>query len=476
MTQLGCSPPQPGCTRGLETESQITDRNNIWGSVRSLTDAFDAGVGFAMLAPLASMIAGPAIIVAVISRLTPANQGYFYTFSSLLAFQILFDMGSAQVLLQFASHEWSLLGLDKVGRITGNQEALAKLRSLLVFAIRWAIGIAVLAGTVLGLAGAAMFSHSGGPDVPWLGPWVMLCTVTALNMLMTPVWALLEGCNRITQVYAYRFVANVAQNGCLCCALCAGGGLWAIPLGATAVFCVSVNMLLRKHGGFLAQVLAAGHQARISWRHELLPVQWRFALSWWSGYFLTYSFTPILFHYYGPAVAGQMGMTWSVVATIAAVSTAWVSTRAARFGVLIARREYKELDRMAVRSGMACVGVAAVGAVGIESLVLALHSIGSPLANRILAPLPTGLFLAGQVLMQASAVEAVYLRAHKREPFAALSATAALLVVGSSCYFGKTYGVVGAAASYCGVTLLFILPAGTAILMKCRRRWHECPQ
>jgi len=428
-----------------------------------------------MLAPLASMLAGPVIIVAVVSRLTPEGQGYYYTFNSLLAFQILFDMGSAQVLLQFASHEWSRLGLDGDGRITGSEEALAKLRSLLAFAVRWASGIAVVAGIVLGLAGTAMFSHSANPGMRWLGPWVALCTVTAFNMLLTPIWALLEGCNRITQVYAYRFFANVAQNTCICCALFAGAGLWAIPLGAAATFSVSVAMLVRQHGAFLAQIRRAGHQAGISWRHHLLPVQWRFALSWWSGYFLTYFFTPILFRYYGPVVAGQMGMTWSVVSTIGALSTAWISTRAARFGMLVARREYKELDRMAVRSGMACVGVAALGAVGLESLVLAMHAIGFPLVNRILSPLPTGLFLAGQVLMQVAVVQGVYLRAHKREPLAALSATAALLVVGTTCYFGKIYGAVGAAASYCGVTLL-VLPGVTAILIRCRRLWHEGPQ
>ena len=176
-----------------------------------------------MLAPLASMVSGPLIIVAVISRLTPVGQGYFYTFNSLLAFQILFDMGSAQVLLQFASHEWSLLGLDEAGKIHGNADALAKPRSLLRFAIRWAGGIAALAWIVLGLTGGTMFSNSAGrAPVSWFGPWTALCTITALNMVMTPIWALLEGCNRIEQVYAYRFFANVAQNTCICCALFAG--------------------------------------------------------------------------------------------------------------------------------------------------------------------------------------------------------------------------------------------------------------
>lgn len=475
MSRPGSPSAPPECPKQLESNGHAIGRIAGWSVFRSLGDTFDSGVGFGMLAPLASMLAGPVIIVAVVSRLTPEGQGYYYTFNSLLAFQILFDMGSAQVLLQFASHEWSRLGLDGDGRITGSEEALAKLRSLLAFAVRWASGIAVVAGIVLGLAGTAMFSHSANPGMRWLGPWVALCTVTAFNMLLTPIWALLEGCNRITQVYAYRFFANVAQNTCICCALFAGAGLWAIPLGAAATFSVSVAMLVRQHGAFLAQIRRAGHQAGISWRHHLLPVQWRFALSWWSGYFLTYFFTPILFRYYGPVVAGQMGMTWSVVSTIGALSTAWISTRAARFGMLVARREYKELDRMAVRSGMACVGVAALGAVGLESLVLAMHAIGFPLVNRILSPLPTGLFLAGQVLMQVAVVQGVYLRAHKREPLAALSATAALLVVGTTCYFGKIYGAVGAAASYCGVTLL-VLPGVTAILIRCRRLWHEGPQ
>lgn len=426
-----------------------------------------------MLAPLASMIAGPLILIAVIARLTPEIQGYFYTFNSLLAFQILFDMGSAQVLLQFASHEWSLLDLDDAGRITGSEEALAKLRSLLTFAIRWASGVAIFAGVVLGIAGAAMFSHSvGNSIVHWPGPWAVLCTITALNMLATPIWALLEGCNRISQVYAYRFLANVAQNGCICCALFAGAGLWAIPLGAGAMLSVSAAMLLRIHGSFLGQILRARRRAAFSWRRELLPVQWRFALSWWSGYCLTYFFTPILFRFRGPIVAGQMGMTWSAVATIGALSTVWVSTKAARFGVLIARRDYEELDHVALRSGVACLAVAALGAAGLEGLVLALYAGGFQVAQRILAPLPTGLFLAGQALMQISGVQAVYLRAHKQEPFAALSTLSAVLVMGLSWYFGRIYGAVGVAACYFGVTLLFILPFGTAILIRCREHWH----
>jgi hypothetical protein len=143
--------------------------------------------------------------------------------------------------------------------------------------------------------------------------------------------------------------------------------------------------------------------------------------------------------------------------------------------VLIARREYGELDRLALWSGVACVAVAGLSAAGLQGVIFLLWRLHLQFAIRILPPLPSALFLLGMVLMQISAVQAIYLRAHKREPFAALSAVAALLVAGLSFYFGKLYGAVGVAASYCGVTLLFILPAGTAVLIKCRKLWHACP-
>ncbi len=441
-------------------------------SLRSLLKTFDSAVAFGTLAPIASMIAGPVIMIAVSSQLTAAAQGYFYTFGSLLALQLLFDMGSAQVLLQFASHEWSQLAISPSGEILGSRVALSKLRSLLGFAILWALGVAVAAGVALGFYGLHLFGREPVRGVVWLGPWLALCGITGLNMLLTPIWSLLEGCNRITQVYAYRFFANVAQNVCICCALFLGLRLWAIPLGAGASLLVSCSLLHNSHRRFLSQIWKGAGDARISWVHELLPVQWRFALSWWSGYFLSYVFIPILFRYHGPELAGQMGMTWSMVATVGVLSTAWVSTKAAKFGVLIARREYQELDRLALRSGIACVVVAVLSAVGLEAAILLLRALDSKLAMRILPPLPSALFLLGMVLMQISAVQAVYLRAHKREPFAALSAVAALLVAGLSCYFGKWYGATGAAASYCGATLLFILPVATLIFIRCRRLWH----
>jgi hypothetical protein len=444
-------------------------------SLRSLLKAFDSGVGFGMLAPLASMAAGPVILLAVASSLTQVAQGFFYTFTSLIAFQLLFDMGSAQVLLQFASHEWSELRQEESGCISGSPVALAKLRSLLLFAAGWALVVSTVAGFVLGFSGGSLFAGSKETaGINWSCPWAALCTFTALNMLLTPIWAILEGCNRITRVYAYRFCANLAQNLAICVALFLGRALWSVAIGAGVSFSVSVGMLAFGNGGFLAEIWRAQPVAAISWRREIFPLQWRFALSWWSGCLLSYSFTPILFHFRGADLAGKMGMSWTVIATIGAVAYAWVSTKAARFGVLIARRQYDELDRLAVHSGIASLAVMVVCASGFEAALVLLRRFGFPVAFRLLPPLPLGVFLAGHTLMQIPVIQSVYLRAHKREPFVWLSAAAAVLMMLLGFYLVGSYGVLGLAAGYCTVMLCYI-PAGTLILIRFRRQWQGHP-
>jgi hypothetical protein len=58
-------------------------------------------------------------------------------------------MGSAQVLLQVASHEWSQVAIGPSGEVAGSSAALSKLRSLFSFAVFWALAVALAAGVDL---------------------------------------------------------------------------------------------------------------------------------------------------------------------------------------------------------------------------------------------------------------------------------------------------------------------------------------
>jgi hypothetical protein len=59
----------------------------------------DRAVGFGMMARVWGLLAGPVTMFLVASRFSPDQQGYYYTFSILLALQIFFDMGLLFVIL-----------------------------------------------------------------------------------------------------------------------------------------------------------------------------------------------------------------------------------------------------------------------------------------------------------------------------------------------------------------------------------------
>src|SRR5580704_1645164 len=90
----------------------------------------DRAVGFTALARFWSSAAG-LVTVALIARfLSQAEQGYYYTFGSLVAMQMVFELGFSFVILQLASHERAQLSISKDYDISGDTIAHARLASV----------------------------------------------------------------------------------------------------------------------------------------------------------------------------------------------------------------------------------------------------------------------------------------------------------------------------------------------------------
>lgn len=432
----------------------------------------DRAVVFGVLTRIWGLGSGPVTMLLIASRFTPELQGYYYTFGSLLALQVFVELGLGQVILQFASHEWSRLSLDEHGWIVGDPQPLSRLVSLGRFAFRWYAVAGGLVAVGLGLAGFVFFSRSPQIGVDWAAPWFVLCILTGINLCLLPLWSLLEGCNQVAQVYAYRLAQGILNSLSIWSAILLGAGLWAGPVASIVGLVWAALFLYRRYGRFFHPFIVSTRGSSISWRTEIWSFQWRIALSWVSGYFAFSLFTPVLFQFRGPVVAGQMGMTWTVVSALSAICMTWVLTKAPRFGVLVASKDYARLDRLVLRSGVAAFGVACCGAIVMEGLVYLLYALDHPLATRLLPPLPTGLFLLAAVLMQISYPQSAYLRAHKKEPFLGLSVASGLLIGLSTVLLGSRYGATGMAAGYLAVVALVALPMGTVIWYRCRAAWH----
>lgn len=450
---------------------------NLFDTAVSLLKAVgvDRAIGFTVLGKAWLSIAGIVSLVFVGRFLSPAEQGYYYTFASLLALQVFAELGLTNVIMQFASHERAFLELTSQGTLQGSSQAKSRLASLFRLAVRWYGVAALLFAAGLLVAGFAFFTRCAGShaEVAWRLPWVWTVLAAAGILLVLPVLAFLEGCGFVAEVARFRVFQSLAANAALWIALVGGAGLAAAAIFATTSLIVAVIWLATRWRTLLLDLLLAVRGGAIDWRHEVWPYQWRIAISWLCGYFTFQLFTPLLFAFHGPVEAGRMGMAIGMVAAIASIGTSWLTTKAPRFGVLVARRQFHDLDRVFFRSLEQATGVAILVACSIVGVVVALHVFGHPLADRVLGVAPLSLLAIATVLRVIVTAEAIYLRAFKREPFMPISLVSALLVGTSLWYFAKFHGAMEMLIAYCAINLIVGLGIGTWVFCRKRRLWHQ---
>jgi hypothetical protein len=386
---------------------------------------------------------------------TPDLQGYYFTFLSLLTFQTFLELGFGELLQQFVSHEW--------------ERRSSRLASLFRFSLLWYGGMALLLFFGLGLAGSLYFrklAEEGAPS--WELAWWLAVAGTALAILLTPVLALLEGGNQVRRVYGLRLAQGIASRVAGCLAMASGFGLFTIAAMKAVSFIVGITGLGHEARALLRRLWQERvDQHAISYRGEILPLQWKFALSWLSGYLLYSLFTPVLFAFHGAELAGRMGMTVAAGTAISSAAFAVTATKVPSLAMLAARGAYAEMDALFRRATLSSVSIALAGAgLFLFSLALAVQ-LQLPVAARFLPVLESSIFLAALVLQQVRMAMGSYLRAHKQEPLAALSAVEGLLAVPVLTILGRELGALGMILGFTGLTLATLVPA-VHIFRTCR--------
>jgi hypothetical protein len=436
----------------------------------------DLAVIYGLLANSWGFLAGPVTLLLIVTHFSPVLQGYYYTFTSVLALRVFVELGLGTVIVQFASHEWSNLALNDKGRITGDQVALSRLQSLGRVAFFWYLVAGVIIALGLSIGGYYFFSLKHFPDINWQLPWITLCILSGMNMVMVPIWSLLEGCNQVAQIYGYRVIQGILGNLSIWAAILLGAGLWAPVASSCAGLLWAGLFLAWKYRAFLGCLCRKKVGACISWRDEIWPLQWRIGLSWLSGYFLSPFIVTILFYYHGPVVGGQMGITWNLIGVIGGMASLLTTTKIPKFGILIAKKQYEKLDQLFFRVASSSITLIILGSLALWAGDYLLYAYKQRFASRLLPPLPTALFLLGNIAMYSSSPFAAYLRAHKKEPFLSLSIVSGILIGLSTCLLGSRYAAVGAAMGYFAVSAFYTLPHGLLIWRRCRTAWHAEPQ
>lgn len=420
--------------------------------------------------------AGGFSLLAVARLLSPAEQGYYFTFASVLGLTVFFEMGLSVVLIQFASHELASLSFSQQGILVGDATARSRLAALAVMARRWYLVAAASFIVVASTVGWLFFSMRPDTGIAWQWPWLGCVLATGGMLGLTPYWAITEGCGRVAEVARWRLAQSILGNTALWIALSTGAGLGALPLLPTGYLVVALTWFISRHSAFLHDLFATPPQALLDWKREVWPMQWRIALSWMSGYLIFQLFVPILFYVSGPLVAGRMGMTLTVSSALTTVGMAWIASKSPRFGASIARRDWRHLDATFRSATIVSVMVTSALALAAVIGVLLLHRWGWSLGERVLDPLPFAITVATGVLNTVIFCQASYLRAHKQEPFLALSVAGGcvmLIVVALTGRFGTPLDLT---IGYLLTTLFIGIGMGSRVFQRCRREWHEEPE
>jgi O-antigen/teichoic acid export membrane protein len=436
----------------------------------------DGAIAYTVLSRFIQAGGGVVTLLFVAKCLSKVEQGYYYTFGSILAIQIFFELGLSNIITQFVAHETASITWNDRTSFSGSVESSSRMSSLLHFTLKWFAVIAVLLLIGLVIAGYVFFGKFGKGDnlVNWKIPWVILSITTSLSLMLSPILAFFEGLGRIKEVAKIRLAQQTVQLFFVLLFFSLGFKLFSSPLAAILSFgIVPLWILMSDKKKLLIFIWHKTDVFTVNYKQEIFPFQWKIALSWISGYFIFQLFNPVLFATEGAIVAGQMGMTLAVLSGVLSISMSWVNTKIPLFSSLIAKKDFGNLDLIFNRTLMQACFISALGLTVLVFAVLLMRYFNIALANRFLSPFYLSLLCVSTFVNQIVSGFAIYLRCHKKEPFLLVSIVMGILSAFSTIVLGKYYGIDGIVIGYSFLTVFVSLIWGSLIFIKKRKIWHQ---
>lgn len=421
-----------------------------------------------------SILAGVLTLIVIPAFLSPLQQGYYYTFASILALQVFFELGLGQVVVQVVAHEVVHLRRDVSGRVEGDEENLARVAQLRSLLRRWYVPAACVFGLLV-CAGGLLFLRGGGLAwQQWAIPWVLLVIASAANLVLSWKLSMLEGFALVRDVAQLRLRQSMVGYALLWLGLMLGGELWVVTAVPLTAALMSAHWLRTSS---VAPIFAFEPPRApvnpIRWFRDIFPFQWRIAVSWVSGYFVFHLFTPLVFRQSGAVEAGRLGLAMAIFSAISLVSMSWITAKAPLLSMHIARRESKELMSLFRVAATRSVLSTAVLASLVLAAAWAAAQAGMPFMERI-ASIPVLACLAVvTVLNSVVFTAATFMRAHREEPMLAVSVAGGLLT-GAVAWHGSSFGTTALMLGYLAVTATVALPWTLLILRRFIAR-HRVP-
>ncbi len=453
----------------------------MMGIIRKIASKFglDKAIAFTSSASVLSALGNVISVILVVKYLTGIEQGFYYTFGSIVAIQIFFELGLNGIITQYVAHEVSHLQWESEHNFSGESKYISRLSSLLHFSLKWYVFFASLLIVSLIAIGYFYFNryNTAGGTVSWVAPWILLAVGTGINLIISPIIAFLQGLGKVKEIARIQLILQIFKLTIVWAGLIAGAKLYVLGLGSFMGILIYTIFIAYKYRKLLANIWQTKIIERVHYRKEIFPYQWKIAISWISGYFVFQLYNPVLFATEGPIVAGQMGMTLAALGGVSSITLAWITTKIPTFSGLIAQKKYIQLDILFNNTVFQTFVLNVILLTGMFAVIFGIRYFnitieGKHLGDRFLPYLPMLFMMLPILLNHIISAWATYLRCHKKEPMMVLSIAMGIACTLSTVLLGKYYGVLGMTTGYmilCVVSLICTY----FIFINNKRKWHQ---
>ncbi len=394
----------------------------------------------------ASLSSSVLLIFGVTTQLSLDEQGVYYLLQSLVALTFFFDLGIGFVLANMAGSA-NARSTNAGERHSTSPSAVAH------FGLKWSLIAGSAFSVIVGTIGSFEISRVSGPAFAPLALWWLLAITSGGNLLLGAGLSFFEGMGHAHAASVIRFAQAFSNALAFLVIVSASGSPFAVGMSTALSVILAMMLFTRKFGNQLRRFWQMADARALVWRRDVLPFQWRVAISWLTGYFMFQAPTLVLATHGVLSQAGQFGLSMQIFLAIISVAQVyltfcvprWSSKMAAGTGPGILKDYHRAI----------IITNAIVIAAGCSIIAVISHLLPQNLTIRVLDTSMLLRILAGTCGFQIFMCGNFYFRAQLREALWPVSVFgAAIMVIGAVAFWNKPDAAVATNLYMCiGLTV-----------------------
>lgn len=271
--------------------------------------------------------------------LTPVEQGWYYTFLSFSALVYLFDFGLSIALIHISAIEFVKLKWGYKGLIVGENSKRFKDFISISFAKYKKLGL--LYFIIIFPFGILYFNENETADnYYWYFPWIMHVTASSLSLLSLPFLSIIEGSGNISEIYKLKII-QILTGSLLCCLLI----YFSYPLYAPSMLLLSTAVITLIWLIFYRKNNLPEKNNMVSsydWKENISSFKNRVGITFLGSYLFVQIYTPALFYFEDPMIAGRFGLSLAIGNMLGLISSSWFVTNIPNMTKYIAENNYNQ--------------------------------------------------------------------------------------------------------------------------------------